>query len=172
MADRFLDFDFTTGTKILKTPIATSSGSADAGKMVRTNSDGVIDITLLPSNIGAESFTVIAGENLAANDLIYLYDDNGIRKCKKAIATNENTLAKGYVTTSASAGSEVTVYTSGYITSSGLDYSKSSVYLSATTAGAVTQTAPSGSGQWVQIVGSPLAADKFKFEIIDFFKVQ
>lgn len=164
--DKFLTME--AGQKKLKTPIETSSGSADAHKIVRTNAAGYLDNSLLDPSIGAESSTAVAGENLSAWDLVYFYDDAGTRKVKKAIATSRTTLAVGYVKESASTGSNVTVYTSGYVTASGLNYG-SPIFLSNTTAGKVTQTAPTTG--FIQEVGIVISPTSFKFHIVDIVEI-
>ena len=169
MADRFIDFDFTQGVEVLKTPLTTSSGPADGGRIIASSNDGKIHMSLLPANVGAECFTATAGEAVTANDMVYL-DSNG--KVRRAVATSLNTLAIGYVKTSANQNEQVTVYTSGYNNASSLDTSKPFVFLSATTPGAVTQTAPSGSNQLIQRLGYPISNSQFKLSIEGPTKVQ
>lgn len=159
MTNKFLTV--INGIKKLVQAISQSAGISDAFKIIATNSQGKLDETFLPDTVGKESKIVKAGENLSAWDLVYFYDDSGVEKVKKAIATSWNTIAAGYVKEGASAGEDVTVYTDGYVSATGLT-SNGLVYLSNTQAGKVTQTPPSSG--IVQEVGQAISAVQFKFE--------
>lgn len=131
--------------------IASSSGAGDANKLVRTSDDGTIHPSLL-GNAAQPQRTANAAEALSAGDYVYI---NSSGLVAKAIATAATTLATGFVLASAASGASVTVYFEGINTAlSGLTRNKVQ-FLSSTTPGARTETPPaSGSGHYVQSLGT------------------
>ena len=132
---------------------STSAGVADADKMVTLNAAGEIDQSMMPAGIGADTLAIVASEDLLAGDLVNIFDDAGTVKVRKAVATGVSTRASGFVLEPFLTGASASVYLEGKNTSAigtfagGLD-----VFLS-TTAGEVTNTAPSGTGNIAQLVG-------------------
>ena len=87
------------------------------------------------------STTLPAAENLSAGDFVNIFDDGGTIKVRKADASI-NKPAHGYVLDDVSAGSDATVYFNGFNNKlSGLIVGKY-YFLSDTTPGKVTDTAP------------------------------
>ena len=87
------------------------------------------------------STTLPAAEDLSAGDFVNIFDDGGTVKVRKADAS-ANKPAHGYVLDNVSAGSNVTVYFYGLNDKlSGLTVGKY-YFLSITTPGKVTDTAP------------------------------
>lgn len=161
MADKHLAV--VGGQTMEREAITTSAGGADAGKHVATNGSGKIDTTLLPDGVGEDARTFVCSENLAAGEVVSIWNDSGTAKVRKADASNGR-LARAYVKNSYTSGQTATVYFDGTNDdlsglTPGLDY-----YLSGTTAGAVTSTAPSTSGHVVQRVGFALSATELSFE--------
>lgn len=66
--------------------VAVSSGSDDADEMVKLNSDGVIDSSMLPG-VGDEAFNAEAVEPLVAGDYVNFFDIGGSQKARKANAS-------------------------------------------------------------------------------------
>ena len=146
----------------------TSAGAGDAGKVVALNSAGQIDMTMLPTNIGPDVKLVIASENLAAGDMVNVYNDSGTLKARKADAsqTNAGYRAHGFVLSSVTANGSNTasVYVEGIVTGlSGLTPG-ATYFLSGATAGAITATAPTTAGHIAQEVGVALSATELAFE--------
>lgn len=155
--NRPLELDSTTNELKEITPIATSSGAGDASKLVQTDSGGKLDITLMPSGIGADTVSVTASEALAAGDWVNIYDNAGTKNVRKANATDNTKPAHGFVRSSVSNGATATVYLTGvndqipvgsFVAA---DVGKN-VFLS-TTGGGTTLTAPSSTGNRVQRLG-------------------
>jgi hypothetical protein len=161
MAEKYLKVGTTGNLEEVEATVQ-SSGAADAGKIVALGSDGKLDDTVMPEGIGAEVIVVQAGEDLAANDVVNIYDDAGTLKARKADATDATKPAVGYVKEAATAGSNVSVYTDGFLPGSG--FTTGSKYFLATTPGQVTTTPPGGSGNIVQYIGRAISTDKIKFE--------
>ncbi len=138
------------GYKLLE-PNTTSAGAGDDGKLVALNSSGQIDITMLPSGIGAPTQSRTAGEDLAAGDFVYI-NTSDTNKVYKADANAIAKMAIGYVLASASTSAAVTVYFEGTNSAvSGL--TEGSHYYLSTTAGGLTTSKPSGTSDIVQYIG-------------------
>ena len=150
------------GVKKLVTAIAASTGSGDASKIIATNADGKLDPTFLPTGAGVETLSIMAAENLAAGDLVNVFNDAGTRRVRKADASN-NRPAHGFVEEALASPAAATVYFSGQINNqlTGL-ITGTRMYL-ATTAGQVTATPPSSSGEILQFVGAAVGADSLLF---------
>lgn len=106
-------------------------------------------------------FYAIAGENLAQNDIINIYNDSGTAKARKANATSGSVRpARGFCSTTGgvtSGNRGEFILSQGIIAVSGV-VAGDIVYLS-TTAGTLTLTAPTGAGQLEQFFGFGVATD-------------
>ena len=143
--------------------LVTSAGAGDAGKIPALDATGKLDNSLMPVGIGADSKILPASENLAAGDKVNIWNDGGTAKARKADATVAGKEANGFVLAAVTSGANATVYFDGTNTQlSGL--TPGAVYYLATTAGGVTTTPPSGSGNVVQRVGRALSATELTFE--------
>lgn len=162
MAEKYLKVG-TTGNLEEVEATTTSTGAADAGKIIALNGEGKLDDTMLPAGVGAEVIVAQASEDLAANDVVNLYDNAGTLSVRKASAADATKPAHGYVKEAVTSGGNATVYTDGFLPGSGLTIG-SKYFLDATNPGTVTTTPPSGSGNIVQAVGVAIATDKIKFE--------
>lgn len=150
------------GTITEKVSNQASAGAADAGKIVALDSTGRIDNTMMPTGIGADTANITTSEALAAGDLVNVWNSTGA-KVRKADASTAGKEAHGFVLAAASSGATATVYFEGTDTQvTGL--TPGVQYLSATTPGAATATAPSGTGQVVQRVGFATAATALNFQ--------
>jgi hypothetical protein len=142
----------------------TSAGVADAGSIVGLNSEGKIDQTMMPAGIGIDTKSIVAGEALAAGDLVYVYDDAGTPKIRKANAAAAGQPAVGYVKAAVASSAAGTVFFGGENTyASGLT-TGSRVYLSDSVAGKVTSVPVAGAGKLHQYVGRALSPTEFRFE--------
>lgn len=161
--------------------ISTSAGAADAGKIIATNAsgqidgsflnatvssspnklvmtgaDGRLDISVLPVGVGADTAVIPASEALAAGDLVNIWNNSGTANVRKADASTAGKEAHGFVLAAVASGQPATVYFEGTNTQmTGLTPGRQ--YLS-TTPGKTSATAPTGSGQVVQVVGFAVSA--------------
>ena len=143
----------------------TSAGAGDANKIPALGADGRFDVSFMPTGIGADTSSIPASENLAATDLVNVWNDGGTTKVRKADATVAGKKAMGFVKAGVTSGANATVYYEG--DNSGLtDLVGGTLFLS-TTAGQVTATAPSGAGNVVQEVGFATSATSMNFEAGD-----
>ena len=143
--------------------LVTSAGAGDAGKIPALDATGKLDNTLMPVGIGADTKILPASENLAAGDLVNVWNDSGTAKARKADATTAGKEANGFVLSAVTLGNNATVYFDGTDTQLS-SLTPGAVYYLATTAGGVTDTPPSGSGNVLQRVGRALSATELTFE--------
>lgn len=149
MADKYLYLN--SGVPTEKSAITTSAGAGDSGKIPGLDSAGKLDNSFMPTGIGADTASIAATENLSAGDLVNIYNSSGA-KCRKADASTAGKQAHGFVLAAVTSGQNATVYFEGTITGlSGV--TPGDQYLSASTAGGFTATAPSSSGNVVQYIG-------------------
>lgn len=167
--------------------ISTSAGAADAGKIIATNAsgqidgsflnatvssspnklvmtggDGKIDVSVLPTGVGADTAVINASEALAAGDLVNIWNNSGTANARKADASTAGKEAHGFVLAAVASGQPATVYFEGTNTQmTGLTPGRQ--YLS-TTPGKTSATAPTGSGQVVQVVGFAVSATAMSFQ--------
>jgi len=141
--------------------VTTSSGAGDTGKVVALDGSGKIDNTMMPTGVGADTATITASEALSAGDLVNIHNSTGA-KVRKADATTAGKEAHGFVLSSVSNGASATVYFEGSNTS--VTSLTPGVYYLSTTAGGVTATAPSSSGNVVQRVGFATSSTALNFQ--------
>lgn len=155
-ASGVLDISITNGK-------VTSAGAGDSGKLVALDGGGKLDVSVMPTGIGADVALIVASEALGAGDLVNVWNNSGTVKVRKADASTTGKEAHGYVIAAVSSGGTATVYFEG--TNSGLTGLVGGVlFLSASTAGGVTSTAPSTAGQIAQRVGFATSATAFNFQ--------
>lgn len=160
MASKYIALNAGVPTEVEGT--VQSSGAADAGKIPALNAQGVFDETLLPPGIAADVALVEASENLSAGDFVNIYDASGA-KCRKADASTSGKHAHGFVLNGVTSGNTATVYFEG-TNNQVVDAVPGDIYLSATTPGGFTSTAPSGAGKVVQKLGVAVSATSINFE--------
>jgi hypothetical protein len=104
---------------------------------------------------------IVAGEALAARDLVNIYNNGGTPTVRKANASLGRE-ANGFVMAAVANGANATVFFDGLITGlTGL--TAGSAFLSGATAGLATATAPTTVGHIVQRVGTFVTATTMKF---------
>jgi hypothetical protein len=140
-----------------------SAGVGNAGDLVSLDDTGKLDNSVLPTGVGAETKTLTTSEDLSAGDFVNVYDASGTPTARKADATTEGKEADGFVLASTTSGNNAVVYTEG-INNQLTGLTGGSTYFLSATAGGVTATAPSGSGNVVQVLGKALSATEIAFE--------
>ena len=129
--------------------------------------DAVIDLkegfpTFAPLQVG---FDATAFENVTEGDALFMRTSDGqVGKASAANGTLENAVVVGFANNSAVTNGSVKVIVAGTIDISGLD-AGDLYFLSPTTAGAVTLTPPSGSGQAITRVGEAATTTKLATHI-------
>ena len=144
--------------------VTISAGAGDSGKAVSLDASGKVDISVLPTGIGADTTSVLTSEILAAGDKVNLYDNAGTRNARKADNSNGRE-ADGFVIVGFASGATATVYLEGANNALSALTAGTKYYLG--TSGAVTATAPSAAGARVQFLGKATSATALDFQRFD-----
>lgn len=151
-----------SGVTTEREAITSSAGAGDSGKIPGLDGSGRLDSTFMPVGIGAETKLIAASEDLSAGELVNIYDDTGA-KVRLADASNGR-VAHGFVLASVTNGNNATVYLEGTVTGLTSLTPGARMYLSGSSAGAATATAPSSSGYYLQPVGYAISTTEMTFE--------
>lgn len=144
-------------------PTILNAAPTGASKVVMTLGSGLLDASIMPVGIGPDTTTVVTSENLAAGNLVNLYDNAGTPTARKADATAEGKEVIGFVLSGTTSPASALVYMEGKITGlSGL--TPGARYYLNTTAGTLTTTAPSTAGNIIQFVGIAINSTTLSFE--------
>lgn len=160
----------TTGKTTLVTAISASTGATDANKIFMTNASGQIDASFMPPGVEIQVETAIATEDLTSGNFVNIYDNGGVPSVRKAIANDVDKPANGFILASVLTGGNASIYTKGVNTAlpstEGVVY-----YLSATTAGLGTTTAPAQTvGNFQQVLGIGVPSGVlFEFDPVIYF---
>ena len=137
-------------------------GSGGANKVASLDANGRWASTMMPTGIGADTAMIEASEALSAGDFINIYADGSDFKCRKSDASTAGKEAYGFVKGAVTSGNNATVYLSG-INDQVSGATAGKAYLG-TTAGGFSSTAPSASGNVVQVLGVAVSATSISFE--------
>lgn len=150
-----------TGVQKKYAGTVTSAGPSSIGEFPVLDSTGKLDVTVLPTGIGQDAVTATAGEALTAGNLVYFSATGTVLK---ADATAIAKQARGYVKTSFANGTTATVFfddSNDAVT--GL--TPGATYYLSLTAGGVTTTPPTTTGQIVQEIGFASSATNLRVNI-------
>jgi hypothetical protein len=148
--------------------IQTSAGAGDAGKIPALDSTGRLDATLMPVGIGADTATIAASENLAAGNFVNIYDSTGAldgsgARARKSDGSAAGKEVHGFVLSAVTSGENALVYFEGPNTQV-TGATPGVVFMSATTPGGFTSTAPTTAGHVVQRIGVATSATSINLE--------
>lgn len=161
MVDKYLYNN--AGVRTERAGTVSSAGAGDAGKIVALDPAGRIDATVLPVGVGLNVRMITTSEALAAGDFGNVHNVAGAFRLRKADASVAGKECHGFVIAAyGSAGISAAMYTEGSNTAV-TSVTPGKKFLS-TTAGGWTDTAPSGSGQVVQVIGVGVNANEIDFE--------
>lgn len=153
--ERFLKENAGVITEVVAVQVG-GVGSAD--KIPSLDANGLLDVTMLPTGVGADTASIVTSENLTAGDFVNIYDNGGTPTVRKAIADGTSKTADGFVLAASTSPAAALVYFEGRNTQKSGLTGGTVYYLSASSAGATTATAPSGSGNEVQRLGKAYSA--------------
>lgn len=152
----------TDGTQEEYAGVTESEGAVSAGQFPTLDLTGKLDPTTLPDGVGADILTKTASEAVSSGDYIYVQPSGEIAK---ADATSQAKKAIGFAIEAGASGAQVKIqFDDSNANLSGLTPG-TVYYLSATTAGAVTDTAPTDAGHIVQSIGTALDATTIHSDI-------
>lgn len=146
------------------TPITTSAGASDAGKVPGLDGGGKWHISFMPSGLGTPTVTIVASETLAAGNFVNFWNDSGTPKVRKADAATGKR-ADGFVKAGVTSGASATVYGPGAINDQLSGLTAVPYRLSTTTPGAIQTGIPTGAGELYQEVGTAVSATELWFNI-------
>lgn len=160
---KYIRIDDATGLMEEVEALAVSTGVSDASKPIKTDSNGLIDLSLMPVGVGPDTEDLTASENLSAGEFVNVFDDAGVPKLRKADRTN-NRPAHGFVIQNFTSGQLAKMYKDSENNAlTGLTIG-STYFLGA--AGVATLTPPAaGSNHIRQVLGKAMKADNLDVEI-------
>jgi hypothetical protein len=160
---KYLRIDDATGLIEELEALSVSTGVSDASKPVKTDSNGLLDLSLMPVGIGPDTVDLVCSENLSAGNAVNIYDNGGVPTCRLADRTN-NRPANGFVLQNFTSGQTAKVYKDSKVTGmTGL--TNGAVYFLGAS-GAISTTPPvAGSGHICQVVGLATSATVLDIEI-------
>lgn len=159
LTGKYKTFNDTEGKETLADAINSSAGSGDANKIIKTNSSGLLDDTMLPSGVGREVLTLPATEDLASGNWVNIYDSSGTMSCRKADAATAKP-AHGFVLAAVTSGNTATIYLLGQKNTGKSGLTGGTVYfLSSVTPGGEATAPVFTSGYIVQRLGIASGAD-------------
>lgn len=158
--------NLSSGEIVEMIPVSTSVGAADASKMIQLDAGGLISTSMLPAAAlaGAAMYSLPAFEAIGAGAIINIFSDAGTPKIRNADATNGTKPPMGYAEVAIASGATGSIRLSNGIIAgmSGLVVG-AKYFLSPTTPGAITVSAPTGVGNVVYKVGYAKSATEFSY---------
>lgn len=143
--------------------VNTSAGAGSAAKTPVLDASGRLDQSFMPTGVVPETGVVIASEALASGDFVNIWNNAGVASARKADASTAGKHAHGFVQAAVANAANATVFFEGSNTGlTGL--LAGDQFLSATTPGKSSATAPTASGQVVQTLGTAFNATSLSFE--------
>jgi hypothetical protein len=118
---------------------------------------------MMPVGVAPEVDVIPASENLAAGDIVNIWTNSGVANARKADATTTGKEAIGFVLAAVTAPANATVYRTSQSNTQLSGLTPGAKYFLSTTAGGITTTAPSGSGNVVQGVGTAINETTLSF---------
>jgi hypothetical protein len=110
MANKYIAL--TSGKLTNTEATVTSAGAGDAGEIVALDSNGKLDVSVLPVGVGPDVAVLATTENLAAGDYVNIFNDTGTPKARLADASNGRD-AHGFVKAATTSPANATIYFEG-----------------------------------------------------------
>lgn len=162
--NKYLRSDATTGVPTEQASSQTSAGAGDAGKIPALDSTGRLDSSMMPVGITPPTASVVSSENLAAGDLVNIYNNAGTANVRKADASASGKQADGFVLSAVTSPAAAVVFFPGDEDTGVTGLTPGRQWLSDTTPGKTLATPPTTSGHLVQPVGTATSATNLIFE--------
>lgn len=160
MADKYISI---SGSGHLeKSATVISAGVGNAGQIPALDANGLLDPSVMPSGITPDQKAGTSNGAITAKDLVYMEAAGTIARASAAAGTPHR--CDGWATTSVATGQPVIMQLEGKI--SGLTglVAGTKYFLSNTTAGGLTATPPSATGEMWQYVGTAMSTTELNFE--------
>lgn len=165
MAQKFIELN--NGELTQKEATVVSAGAADSGEIPALDSNGKLDLTVLPVGVGPNVKVLTASENISAGKYVNIWDDAGTPKVRLADNSNSRE-AHGFLKDAVTSGNSATVYFEG--TNDDLSGLTPGARQFLGTAGGVTATPPTfaGGAQISQLAGVAISATEIDTDIDDY----
>lgn len=160
--ETFLQTNATTGNVKEITPIYTSAGAGDGGKIVSTDSTGRLDISLMPVGVTQEVTTFVASEDIAAGKFVNFHNSSGL-KGRNADCSNGRR-ADAFVLSAVSNGATGQAFRVSNKNTGLTGLTIGSDYFLSTAGGISTSVPAAGSGVIIQRIGKAESATEILFE--------
>ena len=149
----------TDGSFLEVNPPSISSGPTSAGMIPALSSTGQLDISFMPTGVGADTQVMIASESLSAGAFVNIYNNAGVVTARNALAADNTKPARGFVLNAVAASGQATVYVRGLNYQAPLNGMTvanigANVFLSSATSGEATTTIPTATGSIAQVIGT------------------
>lgn len=142
-------------TEVIATQVST--GAANANQLVALMPTGLLDPSVMPVGIGADTAVFPATEALAAGAWVNIYSATGAFSARNADASGGVAkMANGFVLAAVASGANATVYFRG-TNNQVSGQVPGNVWLTATP-GVGSATPPTATGNIVQPLGTPISA--------------
>jgi hypothetical protein len=159
MADKYLYNN--NGVVTEKESTVTSAGAGDAGERGALNASGKRDSTLLTS---IEDYTMTAGENLSAGNVICVIDSTGAKVVKADASSGTVRRAIGFVLDAITSAETGTVHLgNGVITGLSSLTIGATYYLAKTAGGITADVSGYTTGDLVQVIGMAISDTELAF---------
>lgn len=163
MANRYLAL--VNGVITMVQAAISSAGSSSSGQIVALNAAGAVDITMMPTGIGANTVTAVASATLTAGMLVNLYSNAGVLTVRPADSTTAGSEANGYVIAGFASAATATVYVGGGLINGLTGLAIGTTYYLGTVGAAVPSTSiPATAGNIVQYVGKAVSTTALEFQ--------
>ncbi|MCS5663938.1 MAG: hypothetical protein NZ604_06615 [Flavobacteriales bacterium] len=136
----------------------TSTGVANADEIIALDATGKIDPSLLPAGFGAEVVSAVTSENLISGEFVNMYLNGGVATLRKADATDTTKPAYGFVIAGSTSPSINTMYILGVQNDYVSGLTIGTRYFLDSTAGGITSTPLSTTGNLNQEIGIAITA--------------
>lgn len=147
-------------------PLLSSAGAGSSGSVPALDGTGKLDITFMPSGLGADVAIMTASEAIPAGAFVNVWNNAGVPSVRNAdgsAGANGGKQADGFVLSAMTSGATGLVYFGG-VNTAVTSQTPGVVYLSATTAGGLSPTGAAAAGQTYQEIGMALSATSIQFD--------
>lgn len=145
--------------------IETTTGSAQAEKIIATGADGLIDASFLTKAPGTVSLQATASEAITAGALVNVYSNSGAAAAQNAdgsVAGTKN--CNGYAPAAIASGATGTIIVSNGVITGLTGLTAGTAYLSETSKGAVQAAGSTTAGHTFQRIGTALTTTTLYFD--------
>ena len=147
-------------TEVVATQV--SAGVANANQIVALNAQGLLDTSVMPVGIGADTASVTASEAIAAGAFVNVWSNAGAFAIRNADNTVAGKEAHGFVLSAVASAAVGNVYFAGN-NNAVTGQTPGNVYLGTVGGSVVVGSLPTAAGSVQQIIGEATSATSINF---------